>query len=163
MTFLPYQYSNWSQLVSFCLATHFSESWSPSHFVISSLCEMVLKTHRSSPEKSLLQKLLLDVLMPFCVFGQSFEWVHFFGWEATPHMDVVRMLRCWHDTRLMIHLFLFQTARRGLHQRKLLCTSLLHLSLLHRTWIFLSDDLLNGSFKVLYLQPFSWLHEFLWR
>ena len=51
-----------------------------------------------------------DVLLPFfirgCVLRKNCEWAHSLGWEATPHMNGLRMLYCWHDTGLMVALTL---------------------------------------------------------
>ena len=78
-----------------------------------------------------------DVLVPFfihgCVLRQNCEWAHSLGWEATPHMNGLRMLYCWHDTGLIVctHLFFSgqaffwmpQIIGKGIHQRKWLYPS----------------------------------------
>ena len=83
------------------------------HFCLMARCSIVL-------EKALfVTKLFLDgwekllsedVLVPFfihgCVLRQNCEWAHSLGWEATPHMNGLRMLYCWHDTGLMVALTL---------------------------------------------------------
>lgn len=90
-----------------------STFWSPSHLVIICLmarCSIVLEnnSNNSSPNCCWKKLLLEAVLVPFfihgCVYGQNCEWAHSLGWEATPHMNGLRMLCCWPDTGLMVAL-----------------------------------------------------------
>lgn len=88
------------------------------------------KEHYQSP------KLFMDgwrsVWVPFFshsfVLRQHHEWVHSLGWEATPHMNSLRMLYCWHDRGLAVTFTVSpldmlvsgcsKQSERGIHQRK---------------------------------------------
>ena len=96
------------------------------------LCDMMLENARIITKllldrwkKSLLQDILVSFFIHGSVFGQNYERAHSLGWKATPHMDGLRMLHCWHNTGLMVA-FTFeqsifqmsQTVWKELHQRK---------------------------------------------
>lgn len=94
-----------------------STFWSPSHLVITFAlwhgAPSCWKMHCSSPNccwivgRSCCWRLFWYHSWFMAVFwGQNCEWAHSLGWEATSHMNGLRMLYCWHDTGLMVALTL---------------------------------------------------------
>ena len=83
------------------------------HFCLLARCSIMLekalfitKLFLDGWEKLLSEDLLVPFLSHGCVLRQNCEWDHSLGWEATPHMNGIRMLYCWHDTGLMVALTL---------------------------------------------------------
>lgn len=80
------------------------------HFYLVTRCSIRLENTQIITKLCLdcCKKLLLEVLIPLfihgSVLGQNCERAHSLGWQATPHMDCIRMLHYWHDTGLVVML-----------------------------------------------------------
>lgn len=72
--------------------------------------------------------------------------------EATPHMNVLRMLQCWHDTGLMVALTYFS-------QDKLFTRVTEGITEMMSAGLFLAGLTCNGNAYFLGLISFSWQRE----